>query len=135
MQAAPLLDGWNAVAGVDATVYGNVQTWLGGIITVLGGGRAAWQAAHGKDFTGELISAIAGVCLLAASGWAGLDGQLGAATQETTQAGHTVSLALGGIVTVIGGGLTAWKLVHGERATGYLVCAIAGVCIAAASVI
>ena len=134
--ATPLTDGWNQVSGVSGLVYGNVQAGLGVVITVLAGGRTAWQAAHGKDFTGELISAIAGCCLLAASGWSGgLSNQVQAASTETLGAASIASRALGGIVTVIGGTLTAWRFVHGERSTGYLICTIVGVCIAAATVV
>lgn len=131
----PLGDGLNAVSGVDTNIFKFVQVSLGAIVTVLGGGRAAWQASHGKDFSGELISAIAGVCLVAASSWSAMSGQVGSAASETTGAARNVGLALGGIVTVIGGGWTAWKLVHGEKATSQLVCAIVGVCIAAVSAI
>lgn len=131
----PLGDGLNAVSGVDSDIFKFVQLSLGGIVTVLGGGRAAWQASHGKDFSGELISAIAGVCLVAASGWSAMSGQVAAAATETTGAGRTVGIALGGIVTVIGGGMTAWKLAHGEKATSQLVCTIVGVCIAGVSAI
>ena len=131
----PLGDGLTAVSGVDSDVFKFVQLTLGGVVTVLGGGRAAWQASHGKDFSGELIAAIAGVCLVAASSWSALSGQVGAAAKETLGVGHVVGAALGGIVTVIGGGMTAWKLAHGERATSEMVCAVVGVCIAGVSVI
>lgn len=135
MLHGPLGDGLGAVSGVDTDLFRWVQAALGPIVIVLGGGRAAWQAAHGKDFSGELIAAIGGACLVAASGWSAMSAQVGVAAGETTSSAHAVGVALGGIVTVIGGSWTAWKLVHGEKATSHLVCAIVGVCIAAVSAI
>ena len=129
----PLGDGVQAVGGPISTVYQTVSKNLGPIITVLGGGRAAWQASRGKDFSGELIGAIAGIILIAASQYTG--GQLSsAATQasnEVTAVGHQVGLVLGLIVTVIGVSWAAWDFTHGKAATSKVVCAVIGICIAA----
>lgn len=135
MLHGPLGDGLGAVTGTDTQVFQWVQALLGPIAVVLGGGRAAWNAAHGRDFSGELITAIAGACLIGASGWSGLQAQTNVAAAETKSAAQVVGTALGGIVTVVGGSWAAWKVAHGERATGHIVCAIFGVCIAAVSVI
>jgi hypothetical protein len=37
---------------------------LGMVCTVLGGGRAAWAAAHGEKFTTPLLAAIVGLAML-----------------------------------------------------------------------
>ena len=54
---------------------------------------------------------------------------------ETTSMASAVGAALGGIVTVIGGGYAAWEAVHNRPFTTPLVCAIAGAVIAAVCVI
>lgn len=57
------------------------------------------------------------------------------ATNETTGAARTVGAALGGIVTVIGGGYAAWEAGHSRPFTTPLVCAIAGAVIAGVCII
>lgn len=54
---------------------------------------------------------------------------------DVTSLASAAGAVIGGAVTVIGGGLAAWKAAHGQPWTGALACAIAGVAIAAVAVI
>lgn len=131
----PLAAGTDALTSAGGTVFAYTQPKLGFVIAVIGGCRAAFQASRGRDFTGELIGAIAGCCIvaLAAFGSLGLSAGTSAAVTEAMNARGVVGGSVGAIVTVIGGILTAMKLVNGQKATSQLVCTITGVCIAAVS--
>jgi hypothetical protein len=90
-----------------------------------------WRNA-GRVATAMGLIALAGGSHLLASPFGAA---VGTATTETTGAATTVGAAIGGIVTVIGGGYTAWEAVHSRPFTTPLVCAIVGAVIAAVSVV
>ena len=91
-----------------------------------------WRNAGRVATSLGLLALAGGSHLLAAS-------PFGAAvttgTTEVTGAATAVGAAIGGIVTVIGGSYTAWEAVHSRPFTTPLVCTIAGVVIAAVSLI
>lgn len=84
-------------------------------------------------------AAVLGVIAVAASANHLMASPFGGAVttgvNETKSAASTVGAALGGIVTVIGGGYAAWEAVHSRPFTTPLVCAIAGAVIAAVCVV
>lgn len=87
---------------------------------------------------GRLATAMAVVAMTASANHAlasPFGGAVTTATNETTNAARTVGGALGGIVTVIGGGYSAWEAAHSRPFTTPLVCAIAGAVIAAVCII
>jgi len=48
-------------------VASEVATVLGPVMTLIGGGRASWKAAHGQEFTTALVQAIVGVAIFGAA--------------------------------------------------------------------
>ena len=82
------------------------------------------------------ILALAALAVAATAAHAGpfSDG-VASATKDTTSIVQAVGAVLGGVITLIGGGITAWKASHGEPFTKQLVFAIVGVAIAAVCII
>jgi hypothetical protein len=66
LHAGPLGDGVAVLAQTMQQIASSGATILGPVLTLIGGGRAAWKASHGEAFTTELLSAIVGVAIVAA---------------------------------------------------------------------
>lgn len=65
LSAGPIGDGLTFWGGNISGVIQLVGEPLGVACTLLGGGKAAWAAAHGESFTGPLLAAVVGAALLA----------------------------------------------------------------------
>ena len=63
--AGPLGAGMAAMGDEVSNVARTAAGPLGALCTVIGGGRAAWSAAHSETFTTPLLAAIVGVAILA----------------------------------------------------------------------
>lgn len=61
--AGPLGVAIAGMADVLKEIAANISTILGPVMTLIGGGRAAWKASHGEAFTTPLIQAIVGVAI------------------------------------------------------------------------
>lgn len=60
----------SAIGGMADTlkdIARQISTVGGPVMTLLGGGRAAWKAAHSEPFTTPLIQAIVGVAIFGAA--------------------------------------------------------------------
>lgn len=67
VHAGPFDQGMQNAQQSTTNVATTVGAVLGVVITLVGGGRVAWKAAHGETFTKELIFAIVGVAIAAVS--------------------------------------------------------------------
>ena len=111
-----------------------ISTYLSPLVTLYGGGRAAWKAAHGEAFTKPLIFAIVGVALfaVASTDFTLKPDAIGDGLKGTAIIGASI---LGGLVALIGGSIAAWNASHGEAFTKPLVFAIVASAIAVATVL
>jgi len=110
------------------------STIVGPLVTLFGGGRVAWKLSHSEAFTAPLMMAIVGVAMFAGAGSIEFAGGMGNVTGGISTFTNRASLVLGGVVALIGGGMTAWKLAHGEPFTKTLVFSIVASAVAAATV-
>ena len=68
LHAGPLGSATDYIMNELLGVARQAANWLGPVVTLFGGGRASWEASHGREFTKPLLSAICGVALVAAVG-------------------------------------------------------------------
>lgn len=65
--AGPLGDAVGTLTGEFSTIVSQASTFLGSLAVVGGGIRAAWLAAHGREFTTAITQAIFGAAIVAAA--------------------------------------------------------------------
>ena len=139
LHAGPLADAFRGLGDRLMGVARDVVGYGGPAMTLLGGGRAAWKAAHKEAFTTPLIAAIAGVALFVGVGSASSAVGTGFRGVSLAQGGLNLLVAqagivLGGLVTLISGSMVGWRMAHKEPFTTELVLAIVAASIAAVSV-
>ena len=74
---------------------------------------------------------VVGAMAMAAQAYAGPFSGAATATTDITSLGKAAAAIIGGICTLIGGCITAWKAAHGEEFTKPLIFSIISVAIAA----
>ena len=65
--AGPLGDAVGVLQGEFTNTISVSSAFVGGLVTVGGGMRAAWLAAHGRDWTTALTQAVFGAAIVAAA--------------------------------------------------------------------
>lgn len=65
--AGPLGDAVGSLQGEFTNTISVGSAFVGGLVTVGGGMRAAWLAAHGRDWTTALTQAVFGAAIVAAA--------------------------------------------------------------------
>lgn len=68
LHAGPLGSATDYIKTELLSIARQAANWLGPLVTVYGGGRVSWEAAHGREFTKPLLAAIFGWALVATVG-------------------------------------------------------------------